>query len=101
VYGSIHSEHSEWPRGLPLPEPSSLLGTIEHFIGIITRVHGYGQFPLLTRFFNLVGVFRWLGAASGQIGSIGDMPQRQTTVSRLVEMQRAVRICSKRAHVLA
>ncbi|MBO1764742.1 hypothetical protein JQN64_26540, partial [Escherichia coli] len=62
-----------------------------------------GQLALFPCFVNFVGFIRRLGAKpkSGQPGSTGDLPQRETAVPNLVKVQGTVRVRSERGHVLA
>lgn len=99
--GSVQPQRPEWVGSLPLPQPTSVSGSVHHVFGIIARVYGYGQLSLFTRLINLISLICWLGAESGQIGPIGDVPQREAALSGAVKMQGAVRIRSQRADVLA
>lgn len=74
--GPVQPKHQEWPRSLPLPEPTAFLGCIKRFPVIVPRVNDLGQLTLFPCFINLVGFIRRLGAKpkSGQPGSTGDLP---------------------------
>jgi hypothetical protein len=83
----IQSQRSKWAGSISFPESQAIFGTFDHFDILVSRVYDHGQlFSIFSRIVNIVRLICWLGAASGQIGPFGDMPQREIAASDATEV---------------
>jgi hypothetical protein len=83
----VQSQHSERAGGLSFPESPSIFGAFVYFDIILSGVYDHGQLlSIFSRIVNIVHLICWLGAASGQIGPFGDMPQREIAASDATEV---------------